>query len=62
MMCDMKTATTTITRSQLAEAEGGYLPTGDTTLVTVECPTDYDPALITADDIIHDGAITTVDQ
>ena len=53
-----KTATTTVTSAQLVEAQGGWSIMPGSDLVTVECPEDYDPALITAEDIIHDPAIT----
>lgn len=55
-----KTATTTVTSAQLVEAQGGWSIMPGSDLVAVECPEDYDPALITAEDIIHDPAITAL--
>ena len=55
----MQLARTTVTPRQIAEAQGGDPDTySDSYTVTVECPDSYDPALITAADIVHDDAIT----
>jgi len=54
------TAITTVTVADLAAAQGGVGSEHYTDLVTVECPDTYDPAAITAADIIHDPAITMV--
>ena len=51
-------ATTTVTIAELDAAQGGVGSEGITDLVTVECPVGYDVEAITADDIIHDSAIT----
>lgn len=53
------TATTTVTETELRIAEGGPADTWvSDDLVVVECPADYDPTLITAEDIVEDPAIT----
>lgn len=55
----MKTVDTTITPRQIAEVQGGDLDTYSAEYtVTVTCPDSYDPALITAADVVHDDAIT----
>jgi hypothetical protein len=56
------TGQTTVTQNELTEAQGGYAPVLDNSLVTVECPADYDLATITAEDILHDDEIVMVDQ
>ena len=54
----MKTVDTTITPRQIAEVQGGDPDTyTDSYTVTVTCPDSYDPALITAADVVHDDAI-----
>lgn len=59
----MKTVDTTVTPRQIAEVQGGDPTTyTDTYTVTVRCPDSYDPALITAADIVHDGQITVTDR
>ncbi|MBX7159950.1 MAG: hypothetical protein K1X95_06630 [Acidimicrobiia bacterium] len=56
-----QTVVTNVTESELAVALGGT-PTGHTGTVTVTCPADYDPAAITAADIVHDSAIVRTDN
>ncbi len=55
-----KTAATNVTSGELIEAQGGWSTMPGSEVVTVECPDDYDPALITAEDIIHDPAVTAL--
>lgn len=54
-----KTVQTTVTMEQLAAATGGM--GGGSAHVWVECPVSYDPARITADDIVNDSQIRQVD-
>ncbi|MGE5803371.1 MAG: hypothetical protein ACM358_14085 [Gemmatimonadota bacterium] len=55
-----KIVKTNVTHEQLVAAQGG-INGGDYPL-WVECPDDYDVALITATDIVHDDQIRTVDE
>lgn len=58
----MKLARTTVTPARIAEAQGGD-PASSTNSYTVmvRCPDSYDPATITADDIVNDGDITVAE-
>lgn len=56
MNATTKTATVTVATAKTAN---GYLPAGT---YRVEMPSDYDPALVTGEDIVEDGAITIVDD
>ncbi len=55
-----KMSETKVTRMELAAARGGI--STDSSLVTVTCPESYDVDEITAEDIIHDAAITIVES
>lgn len=54
-----KTVETSVTKSDLVAAQGGW-SAPDTTRLWVECPAHYDAAKITAADIVHDSQIRTV--
>lgn len=49
------TTTINITEAEVIEAQGGT--GGSDRRITVTIPADYDPALITAADVAHDGQI-----
>src|SRR5690606_14788336 len=52
---------TTVTTEELVTAQGGIVQIGGDEIVWVECPADYDPEAITAEDIIYDPEITVVE-
>lgn len=56
-MSESATITTTIniTEAEVVEAQGGI--GGSNRRITVTIPADYNPDLITAADVVHDGAI-----
>lgn len=64
-MRSTKVVQTRVTNEQLEEARGGYDPAAGTYRpyrLWVSCPSNYDAAAITAEDILHDGAIAVVDR
>lgn len=55
----MTRAQTNVTGADVVKAQGGIGGGGDRLWVT--CPSTYDVSEITAEDIVHDDAITVVD-